>query len=337
MSTIQTDSRRTDRTAAPEQLNSLVGRMAAEYGVDKDKFYKTLANSVFAQTIRDRNGVMQPKAPTPEEMLALLVICDRFKLDPFMREIYAFSNRGRIVPIVSIDGWLSIINRQPDYDGLSVEDSPNLVKIGTVSVPEFCRVSIYRKSLSRPIVISEYASEAFVPASEVWKKYPRRMLRHKAIIQAARVAFSISGIYDRDDAMSIVSGESEVIDVASHEIRTNGPQTAQRVERPRRSIAFKSREEIDGALESAIKSALMRKNWSVAEQWVNASLEGTQREYGLAYLEDRRRQLLEKEQATGDESQPQSEEPAGPSQTAQAVPDEEPPMPPAANFEDLPY
>ena len=42
------------RTAVPDQLNSLVGRMAAEYGVDKAKLYSTLANSIFAQGGKDR-------------------------------------------------------------------------------------------------------------------------------------------------------------------------------------------------------------------------------------------------------------------------------------------
>ena len=41
--------------------------------------------------------------------------------------------------------------------------------------------------------------------TEVWRKYPRRMLRHKTIVQAARVAFSISGIYDREEGESIAA------------------------------------------------------------------------------------------------------------------------------------
>ena len=166
------------RTAVPDQLNSLVGRMAAEYGVDKAKLYSTLANSIFAQGGKDRNGSYQVKTPTPEEMMSLLIVADRFKLDPFTKQIFAFSSRGKVVPIVSVDGWLALLNRQSDYDGLTVEFSNDLVEIGGVKLPEFCRVSIHRKSLTRPVVISEYATEVFQP-TEVWKKYPRRMMRHK--------------------------------------------------------------------------------------------------------------------------------------------------------------
>ncbi|MBM6705320.1 recombinase RecT, partial [Sutterella massiliensis] len=126
----------------------------------------------------------------------------------------------------------------------------------------FCTVKIYRKSLSRPITISEYASEVFVPTNDVWRKYPRRMLRHKAIVQAARVAFSISGIYDRDDAMSIAANE-DVVDVSAREV---GTETAAAPERPHRTIAYKSRKELDGALDAAVKSALLRGDWTAAEK-----------------------------------------------------------------------
>lgn len=333
------------RTAVPDQLNSLVGRMAAEYGVDKAKLYSTLANSIFAQGGKDRNGSYQVKTPTLEEMMSLLIVADRFKLDPFTKQIFAFSSRGKVVPIVSVDGWLALLNRQPDYDGLTVDFSDDLVEIGGVKLPEFCRVSIHRKSLTRPVVISEYATEVFQP-TEVWKKYPRRMMRHKAIIQCARIAFSISGIYDREEAENIVAGAGEdVIDVpvsgsaSDSSVSSASPGSLSKAAPARRSIAYKSKADIDAALESAVKIALMRNNWSIAEQWVNSSLEGTQREYGLAYLEDRRARLAESgkkdEQIAEAEAAPAPETPSVP--TPRAPVKEEPPMPPAPSFDEMPY
>ena len=333
------------RTAVPDQLNSLVGRMAAEYGVDKAKLYSTLANSIFAQGGKDRNGSYQVKTPTPEEMMSLLIVADRFKLDPFTKQIFAFSSRGKVVPIVSVDGWLALLNRQSDYDGLTVEFSNDLVEIGGVKLPEFCRVSIHRKSLTRPVVISEYATEVFQP-TEVWKKYPRRMMRYKAIIQCARIAFSISGIYDREEAENIVAGAGEdVIDVpvsgsaSDSSVSSASSGSLSKATPARRSIAYKSKADIDAALESAVKIALMRNNWSIAEQWVNSSLEGTQREYGLAYLEDRRARLAESgkkdEQIAEAEAAPAPETPSVPAPRAPAK--EEPPMPPAPSFDEMPY
>jgi hypothetical protein len=48
--------------------------------------------------------------------------------------------------------------------------------------------------------VTEYFAECFMPKSDVWLKYPSRMLRHKALIQAARYAFGYSGIVDPDEA-----------------------------------------------------------------------------------------------------------------------------------------
>src|SRR3546814_13100104 len=48
--------------------------------------------------------------------------------------------------------------------------------------------------------------------TQPWQSHPRRMLRHKATIQCARLAFGFGGIYDQDEAERIV--ESRVIDVA---------------------------------------------------------------------------------------------------------------------------
>ena len=276
MTNVQTQNR---KPSVPEPLTSLVGRMAVEYGVDEKKLYNTLANSVFAQGGKDRNGSYQVKTPTVEEMMSLLVICDKYGLNPFTREIFAFANRGKIVPVVSIDGWLAILNRQPDYDGLEVEFSADMVEISGVKMPEFCRVSIYRKSLSRPIVIAEYAEEAFMP-TEVWRKYPRRMLRHKTIVQAARVAFSISGIYDREEGESIAAAEDDVIDVSSSRtVRRQAPA----VQTPGYPT-IREKDRLDALLDKLVrKYPLTADGFAGAEAWIKARLEpGETQDYALS-------------------------------------------------------
>jgi len=55
-----------------------------------------------------------------------------------------------------------------------------------------------------------------------WKSHPRRMLRHKAMIQCARLAFGYAGIYDADEAERIIEATS--IDAETGEIkRTAAP------------------------------------------------------------------------------------------------------------------
>jgi hypothetical protein len=60
--------------------------------------------------------------------------------------------------------------------------------------------------------VIEYMSECF-RQTDPWKKWPNRMLRHKAAIQAARYAFGFSGIMEPDeyDRMKDVSPQVKTV------------------------------------------------------------------------------------------------------------------------------
>lgn len=161
--------------------------MASKLNVDSGKMLETLKATVF-------------KNATNEELVALVVVANEYQLNPFLKELYAFPAKGGgIVPVVSVDGWIKMINRQPSFDGIdfSYETSED----GT---PYSCTANIYAKGRSRPTSVTEYYGECF-RATEPWKQMPRRMLRHKAMIQAGRVAFGFSGVHDEDEAIDIAS------------------------------------------------------------------------------------------------------------------------------------
>lgn len=128
-----------------------------------------------------------------EELMVFMAIANEYKLNPLSKEIYAFNNRGAIQPIVSIDGWLKIINQHPEFDGMEFHDHMDGEKLVAIT----CR--IYRKDRTRATETTERMDECR-GTSEPWKKWPARMLRHKAAIQAARYAFGLSGIVDPDEA-----------------------------------------------------------------------------------------------------------------------------------------
>ena len=161
---------------------SQVSKIASAFNmqdVDPAELANTLVNTVF-------------KKATNDEFLSLLIVANQYKLNPFTKEIYAFPAKGGgITPVVGIDGWARIINDNPLTDGIQFEQDE-----------ESCTCKIYRKDRSHPTVVTEYLSEC-LGTSEPWKKYPKRMLRHKALIQCARVAFGFSGIYDEDEARRI--------------------------------------------------------------------------------------------------------------------------------------
>lgn len=169
--------------AEPAGKLSLLAAMASRYNMEP---------TVFANTLR---ATVVPKNATNEEFAAFLMVAREYNLNPITKEIYAFPKQGGgIQPIVSVDGWANLINSHPQCDGFEFDDQLD-DKGGLQSVT--CR--IYRKDRSRPTTATEYMVEC-VRSTPTWKQWPRRMLRHKALIQAARYAFGFAGIVDPDEA-----------------------------------------------------------------------------------------------------------------------------------------
>lgn len=170
------------------QNKSVLVRMAGQYGVDPDKMLTTLRATAFKGDVSN------------EQMMALLIVAEQHGLNPWTKEIYAFPDRNHgIVPVVGVDGWSRIINTHPDFDGMDFEEAED----GT-----WIKCVIYRKDRSHPIAAKEWMQECKRDTGP-WKSHPRRMLRHKAMIQCARIAFGFGGIYDQDEAERIIEATPE--------------------------------------------------------------------------------------------------------------------------------
>ena len=166
-----------------QRKRSLIETMSASYSMDPQAFAKTV------------RATCMPQNSTDEEFAAFLLVAHQHRLNPVTREIYAFPKKGGgIQPIVGIDGWMTLINSHPNFDGMEFDD--NLDNKGNIASIT-CR--IYRKDRTRPVVVTEYMEECKRP-TEPWQKWPARMLRHKAAIQGARYACGFAGIIDQDEA-----------------------------------------------------------------------------------------------------------------------------------------
>lgn len=205
-------------TTQTHHPRSLVARIAARYSIDADKMLGTLKQTAFRQP-----GSRDREAPdiSNEQMMALLVLADRYKLDPFTKELYAFPDRQRgIVPIVGVDGWIRLMNEHPQANGLDwrYPDGP-MIKIDADAREcwPWIECVVYRKDRGHPTVVREYLEECYrargtykdgnpMPAGP-WQSHTKRMLRHKALIQAGRVAFGFAGLYDPDEGARIIEGE----------------------------------------------------------------------------------------------------------------------------------
>lgn len=169
-------------------MATALAEMAGRLKVQEQELHNIIMNTVMP-TGKYANPV------TTDQFVSFLAVANEYRLNPLTKEVYAFPTKGGgIQPIVSIDGWLKIINNHAEFDGMEFEDS-----IGPDGGLSAVTCKIYRKDRKHPTSMTEYMIEC-KGTSEPWNKWPARMLRHKATIQAARYAFGLSGIIDQDEA-----------------------------------------------------------------------------------------------------------------------------------------
>ena len=145
---------------------------------------------------------------TNAELAIVTGVCATYGLNPLVKECAAFVSGGKLSVVVMVDGWYKLVNRRPEFDGVEFDDKfddkGNLASIT-------CRMFI--KGRERPVCVTEYMAECRDPKSSVWQKWPGRMLRHKAYIQCARMAFGISEVIDDDEASRIAANSSREKDI----------------------------------------------------------------------------------------------------------------------------
>ena len=174
-----------ETAVAPQQAPSLLATMAARFGVESSKMLATLKATAFKGDVSN------------EQMMALLIVANEYGLNPWTKEIYAFPDKNNgIVPVLGVDGWARMMNSHSAFDGIEFVE-------GGDGNSAWCEAIIYRKDRAHPTKVREYLSECKRNTGP-WGSHPKRMLRHKAMIQCARVAFSYGGIYDDDEAAQII-------------------------------------------------------------------------------------------------------------------------------------
>lgn len=184
----------TDKALAAVPARGVIADMAARFGMDKDAFERTLRATVV------------PENTSKEQFAAFLLVAKEYNLNPVIKQIYAFPCKsGGIQPIVSIDGWIHMATNHPEFDGMEFDDRMEDGKLTAIT----CRM--YRKDRSRPVEVTEYMSEC-KRETDTWKRWPARMLRHRATIQCARYAFGFSGIVDPEEFDRMKDVTPQVVD-----------------------------------------------------------------------------------------------------------------------------
>ncbi len=221
---------------------TLVQRLGQKFDIDKTV---DLDATLQATAFKTESKI------SPEQMTSLLVVANQYGLNPFTREIFAFPDKGGgIVPVVGVDGWARIINNHAQLDGIEFKEDK-----------DSCTCIIYRKDRKHPVTITEYLSEC-KRGTPPWASHPKRMLRHKALIQCARIAFGFGGIYELDEAERIAEVDitnevtveqptaiDETIDKETGEINT--PKPVEKI------LSIKTDEEVE-AIENSTKEFDLR-------------------------------------------------------------------------------
>jgi phage recombination protein Bet len=175
---------------------SIVDRSVQRSGLSYDSFVRLIIQSALSRL----------SIWTQADLDRLLLLAERLGLDPLNNEIYATEaaaesgKKSRIVYVVGVDGWSKIINSHPQFDGMKfVESAP-----GDDELPLYIECTIYRKDRKVATSIREYMYEAHT-SQGAWLTHPRRMLRHKAMVQCARTCFGLGGLYEPDEAERVSS------------------------------------------------------------------------------------------------------------------------------------
>lgn len=158
---------------------------------------------------------------TKIDLEAFKAMCIKTGTDPRQGEIYPQWDGFRFVPTLTSDGWLRVANDHPQFDGMAINYSEKEVTLTigetTVIGAEFVEVTVHRKDRTHHSSVREYFRETFNQYNPTHFTHPNRNTRHKAIAQAVKIAFGISGAY--------VQGEAEALSASVPE--SDGPKGVQ--------------------------------------------------------------------------------------------------------------
>ena len=178
-------------------------------GVDTiDKAHRLITNQLF-----------QERAPLAGHLETVIAVCEKYNLNPMLREIYVRVGEGQdIYPTLTVDGWYNLVNSHNEYNGCEFFEMDEMVEVPQhPTEPNRHRpmaykaigCKMYRKGREHAPIIYEYLYEVFNPNNTVYYTHPNRLLRHRSFIQAARVVFNLSGIYDSEEVEQILNGNNK--------------------------------------------------------------------------------------------------------------------------------
>jgi phage recombination protein Bet len=173
-------------TSTPETISQAI----RDSGLSYDAYVRAITATALSDLI----------TWTQADLERLILVAKQHGLNPLNREIFMLSNNTDSAPLIAVgvDGWAKIMNSHPKFAGMVFSQSEELRD----GIPAWIECEIHRHDRVVPLKVREYFEESRSDQL-AWITHPRRMLRHKCMVQCARLAFGLPGIYDADEASRI--------------------------------------------------------------------------------------------------------------------------------------
>ena len=203
-------------------------QMPAEYANSTDEVIKALGLNVEGPVLFNHiyqmlsNNGKDSRNVSQMDVYTFLVNCKQLNLNPMTKQIYGFVSKGKVVNIISIEGFTEIANRDPAYDGVEFEIGPmaekelsytknefsngqKSQKIVTVKrkVADWIKCIIYRNDRNHPVSVTTFFDESNT-GTEPWATKPMQMLQNRAFANSVKKAFSINGYLEKEEFMDDV-------------------------------------------------------------------------------------------------------------------------------------
>ncbi len=145
------------------------------------------------------------KGATEAEFQMFLEFCKSTGLNPFKKEIWFIKTGAGVQMMTGINGFLTIANNHPQFDGMTVKIDEQEGKL----ISATC--TVYRKDRKHPSEATVYYSE-YAKNSPIWRTMPRMMLQKVAKSVALREAFpqELNGMYTQEEMPSEYSSPIEI-------------------------------------------------------------------------------------------------------------------------------
>lgn len=152
--------------------------------------------------IMAKSGLLPQGLNTPEKVCVALEWGHELQLSPMVAVQNIAVINGK--PTLSADIMAAVVKRSPEYGGCEWRELTDKAAECVVTR----RGNNYEeKTISRFTI--EDATKAGLTSRPVWRAYPKRMLKHRALAYALRDAFPdiLAGIYSPEEMESVDDGE----------------------------------------------------------------------------------------------------------------------------------